>query len=250
MSTDQGGTSLHGGLFYDDETVFSNYTAHREWTANPNTVMEEPALLEALGDVRGARVLDLGCGDAELGRMLPAAGCASYHGIDSSRRMVERAKVTLQGSSGTVTFGTMEKFSAPPDSVDLVISRLALHYVEHIEPILRACHTCLVDSGRLVFTVTHPVITSHDSRTGEKRTSWVVDDYFVPGARPQTWMGGRVVWFHRTIEDYVRAVQQAGFRITRLSECAPSQAHFTEDPHEYQRRCRVPLFLLLVGEKT
>jgi len=65
-----------------------------------------------------------------------------------------------------------------------------------------------------------------------------------------TVIGGRVVWFHRTIEDYVRAVQQAGFRITRLSECAPSQAHFTEDPHEYQRRCRVPLFLLLVGEKT
>lgn len=104
---------------------------------------------------------------------------------------------------------------APPNSVDLVVSRLTLHYVEHIEPILRACHDCLVEPGKLIFTVTRPVITSHDCRTNEKRTNWVVDDYFVPGTRPQNWLGGHVVWFHRTIEDYVSALQQADFRLTR-----------------------------------
>lgn len=61
----------HGGLFYDDETIFSRYAAHRSWAANPNVVMEEPALLGMVGDVTGARVIDLGCGDAAL--VLPSS---------------------------------------------------------------------------------------------------------------------------------------------------------------------------------
>ncbi len=125
MSPEPDSTSSHGCLFYDDETVFSNYTAHRHWALNPNAVMEEPSLLVALGDVRGARVLDLGCGDATLGRVLLDAGCASYRGIDGSRRMVEQARRTLKGTMGEVSLGRMEGFRAPPGSVDFVVSRLA-----------------------------------------------------------------------------------------------------------------------------
>ncbi len=251
MSTEQGDSRRHGGLFYDDERVFSNYAAHRSWAANPNRVMEEPALLEVLGDVHGTRVLDLGCGDGALGCMLLGAGCASYRGIDSSRRMVQQAEATLEGTAGEVVWGTMEEFSAPANSADLVVSRLALHYVEHIDPVLRACHDCLVHGGRLLFTVTHPVITCHDAHTvGEKRTNWVVDDYFVHDTRPRYWMGGHTVWYHRTIEDYVCALQRAGFRLTRLSECPPSEKLLAGEPEEYQRRLRVPLILLLASEKN
>jgi len=32
----------------------------------------------------------------------------------------------------------------------------------------------------------------------------VADDYFQPGPRPRTWMGSRVTWQHRTIENYGR----------------------------------------------
>jgi SAM-dependent methyltransferase len=251
LTTDRDDHRAHGGLVYDHETVFSNYAAHRRWPANPNRVMEEPALLDVLGDVRGARVLDLGCGDAALGRVLLDAGCASYTGMDSSWRMVEQARETLKGTSGEVTLGAIEDVQVLPDSVDLVVSRLALHYVEHIDPILHTVHDSLTESGRLVFTVTHPVVTCHDASTvGEKRTNWIVDEYFVSGARSREWMGGHAVWYHRTIEDYVCAVQRAGFRLTRLSECPPDEKLLAGEPEEYQRRLRVPLILLIAGEKT
>lgn len=242
--------ATHGGLFYDDETVFFRYAAHRSWAANPNLVMEEPALRGMVGDVNRARVIDLGCGDAALGRSLLRAGRLSYTGIDGSHRMLGEARRTLERTQGQVELGTIEDFRAPPDSVDLVISRLAFHYVEHVEPVFRTCHGCLVHGGRLVFTVVHPVITSHDATVpGQKRTSWVVDDYFVRGARARTWMGGQTIWFHRTVEDYVRALQHAGFWLTGLSECAPTDTLRSEDPDEYHRRSRVPLFLLLAGQK-
>lgn len=252
MDTGNDDTLPHGGQFYDDETVFSTYMRHRDWSANPGALMEEPALLEVLGDVRGAVVLDLGCGGAETGLILLRGGCQSYHGVDSSRRMVEQARATLAGTSGTVTLCPIERFEAPPNSFNLVVSRLALHYVEDIDRVFQGCHHWLADAGRLVFTVTHPVITSHDARetTSVQRTNWVVDDYFMAGARPQRWMGGEVVWFHRTIEDYVRALQGAGFRLSHLSECPPRPEHFPNDPTEYEHRKRIPLFLLLAGTKA
>lgn len=243
--------SVHGGLFYDDEVAFARYTAHRTWSANPNTVMEEPALFDALGDVRGARVIDLGCGDAGLSRALFRAGARTYVGIDNSRRMVDEARHTLTGTDSRVELGTIEGFSAAPESADLIISRVAFHYVDRIEPVLCACHDSLTESGRVVFTVVHPVIITHDATVpGQKRTSWVVDEYFVRGARARSWMGGQTVWFHRTVEDYVSALQSAGFRLTRLSECAPTGTLLSEHPDEYVRRSRVPLFLLLAGEKA
>ncbi|MDP9259635.1 MAG: SAM-dependent methyltransferase, partial [Actinomycetota bacterium] len=74
---------------YDEDAVFETYVAAVEaGPSSANYVMEEPALLDALGDVGGMRVLDLGCGTAALGRRLLGAGCASYFGIDGSAKMV------------------------------------------------------------------------------------------------------------------------------------------------------------------
>lgn len=246
----EGREPSHGWSFYDHEAVFSSYSTHREWSANPNVVMEEPALLDVLGDVADARVLDLGCGDAALGRMLLEAGCRSYHGIDASQRMIERATETLKGTSGTISLGTIEAFIAPPNSYDVVVSRVALHYVEDIGAVLHACYICLANSGRLIFSVVHPVISSRDARAaGEKRSSWVVDEYFDRGPRVQNWLGGKVLWFHRTTEDYVAEMHHAGFRLSRLSECEPRRERFDGDVDEFKRRRRIPLFLLLAGEK-
>ncbi|WP_396134430.1 class I SAM-dependent methyltransferase [Arthrobacter oryzae] len=208
--------------------------------------MEEPALLAELGDVAGLNVLDLGCGDAALGAMLLQQGCASYLGIDGSQEMVTRAEVTLQDHRGTVALQNMEDLSLPAESVDLVVSRLALHYLEDLDAVLRACRATLRPGGRLCFSVLHPVITSSDvhSHPGP-RGSWTVDDYFLSGARERLWMGDTVTWFHRTVEQYVGAITGAGFNLTALSECEPVPGRFGGDESELARRRRVPLFLFL-----
>jgi SAM-dependent methyltransferase len=235
--------------FYDRPAVFARYTSHRhDGTASPNIVMEEPALLAALGSVAGLRVVDLGCGDAELGEIVLAAGARSYVGVDGSAAMVASARSRL-GAGAEVRHATIEEFGAPPGSVDVVVSRLALHYVADVRSVLSSACRWLSPAGRVVFSVVHPTITSHDARAGsdEPRTSWVVDDYFATGARERPWLGGSVTWYHRTVEDYVRALLDAGVTLTTLSECAPSLERFAGDTAEYRRRRRVPLFLLLAG---
>jgi hypothetical protein len=58
-----------GGAFYDDAGVFERYRTPQRAVSDPTYVMEEPALLEELGSVEGLRVVDLGCGDAAVGRV-------------------------------------------------------------------------------------------------------------------------------------------------------------------------------------
>lgn len=64
-------TPGRGGSFCDDPVVFDRYTLHHDsGICSPNHVMEEPAVSAEIGDPTGLRVLDLGCGDASLGRTL------------------------------------------------------------------------------------------------------------------------------------------------------------------------------------
>jgi SAM-dependent methyltransferase len=236
--------------FYDDPRVFEEYEGHRlSGVSSPGYVMEEPALWEELGSVAGQRVADLGCGDAAIGAALLDAGCASYYGMDTSVAMVTAAQTTLRGRQGRIEHAHIESFAFPPDSFNLIISRLALHYVDDIEPVLQACGDCLTPGGRIIFTVAHPVITSHHEQDdpGGQRTSRLVDDYFVRGPRHRPWFGQTVTWHHRTIEDYVSALAGAGFTLTALRECPPRRSLFGHDDAEFARRLRTPLFLLLSG---
>jgi SAM-dependent methyltransferase len=239
--------ALEGGAFYDDREVFSTYMQHRAWSANPNETIEGPAFHQLVGEVRGKRVLDLGCGDGRFGRELLDAGALTYLGVDASTKMVELANHTLPGH---VRQERIEEFTASPNSFDVVVSRLALHYVGDLGAVLERVYGALAGAGRLVFSVEHPVITSSDQAWQGRgpRQAWMVDDYFVTGRRETDWMGSRVVKFHRTVEDYIRLVQSAGFGLETLREPGPSSERFASQ-EEFRRRQRIPLFLLVSGKR-
>jgi len=235
--------------FYDRPGMLERYRDATAGVSDPKDVMEEPALLEEIGDPGGLRVVDLGCGDAAIGRTLLEAGCARYLGVDASARMVAAAAETLRGTPGEAVRGDITEFTAPPGSFDLVVSRLALHYVEDLVGVLTAAHACLSPTGRIVFSTVHPVMTSHDAREDPDAlmADWIVDGYFDTGPRERRWLGGTVLWHHRTVEDHVAAMRRAGFVLSALRECPPRRERFGGDEPEYARRRRIPRFLLLAG---
>jgi SAM-dependent methyltransferase len=242
--------ACRGGDLYDDQLT-ERYLAHRHSGArSPNTVMEEPAFLEAIGDVQGLRVLDLGCGDGSTARLVLGAGAASYCGIDGSPSMIARARAAVVDQRATFEVADIEDVRPDRGGVDLIISRMALHYVTEVGMVFRRAREGLTGGGRLVFTVAHPVITSHENDPDGRRTSWTVDDYFVRGPRPRQWFGTTVTWWHRTIEDYVCLLLEAGFAVRGLSECEPAAHLLADDPPELARRRRVPVVLLLAAESS
>jgi SAM-dependent methyltransferase len=230
--------------FYEDEEVLKEYLAFRHSSESPNEASEKPAFLELLGNIENKTILDLGCGDAKFGLELLESGCASYTGIEPSLRMLELAKRNL-GTKGSVEQSTIEAWTYPPETFDLVISRLALHYAEDLDEAFRNIHKTLKPDGRFVFSMVHPVITSSDKsrENNEKRTSWIVDDYFKQGARRVRLHDGFVTQYHRTLETILMSLQKAEFILEQLREGCPKPEKFS-DKNLYERRMRIPLFLV------
>ena len=238
-----------GGDVYDD-AVTARYLAHRHsGVASPNVVMEEPAVLAHLGDLSGLRVVDLGCGDGTFADVVLDRGAQTYLGLDGSAAMVDIARKRLPSTRAQFQLGRIEDFRPPPESADLVTSRMALHYLREVSPTLRSIHQALAPAGRLIFTVTHPVITSHDNQASGPRTTWTVDHYFETGERRRSWFGTEVTWFHRTVEQYLSAVLTAGFDLDAVSECEPDRRQLGDAPEELARRRRVPLVLLVSARR-
>ena len=241
---------MDGPDFYDDAGAFATYQRHRARDETPNDTMEKPELLDLIGDVGGMRVVDLGCGDAQIGRELLAAGAASYLGVEPSQNMLQMARETLAGTGGQVAAATIEGWGYPPLTADLVISRLALHYVENVNQTFCKIFETLAPGGRLVFSVEHPVISSCNRALGDdgRRREWIVDDYHVSGRRVTRWLGQEVVKYHRTVEEFFAGLQLAGFTVEALREARPRREAFLRE-ETYQRRLRIPLFLLLAARK-
>ncbi|MCH4570241.1 class I SAM-dependent methyltransferase [Bacillus sp. ES1-5] len=235
---------------YNNEAFLEQYMKRRYRENSPNESLEKPAFFQLIGDVKGKQILDLGCGDAKFGEELLDNGCHSYTGIEGSQLMYEKATKQLENKNGTVHCLNLKDYTYPPSTFDLVTSRLALHYIEHLPIIFQNVYEALKTNGFFTFSVQHPVITSsfESLQTSGKRTSWLVDDYFKMGKRVEPWIDQEVIKYHRTTEEYFTLLQQAGFTITNIKEATPNPTYFQSD-EEYERRLRIPLFLLFSCRK-
>lgn len=243
-------TQSNGATYFNDNRRLTDYTAHRHRPDSPNETLERPIFVEMVGNVTGLNILDLGCGDGLYGRELLAAGCSSYTGLESARSMVDMASQNFQGTPAELIHSKIEDWSFPLERFDMVVSRLALHYIADLAVTFAHVYQALRPGGRLVFSVVHPVITASDkSRAGGGlRQDWIVDDYFVSGPRSVYFMGAQVEQHHRTVEEIFGALQRSGFVVEQLRESCPRPEEFTDEAL-YARRRRIPLFLFLAGRK-
>jgi len=207
-------------------------------------------MLELIGDVKGKKVLDLGCGDAKFGVELLQKGCITYDGVEGSENMAKEAMKTLTGTVGTVHLSSMETWNFQSSDYDLIVSRLALHYLADLKDIVQKAHKSLAYDGRFVFSVQHPVLTSSikSAAASSSKADWIVDDYFNSGERVEPWIDKKVVKYHRTIEEYYQLLKQAGFMIEDIREGTPRVEEFSSE-NEYKRRMRIPLFLMFSCKK-
>jgi SAM-dependent methyltransferase len=145
---------------YDDATFFEGYKSLRDSDTGLNGALEIPALHRLLPDLSNLHVLDLGCGFGEFARFARAQGAASVIGVDISSRMLEEATMRTSDPSVTYLHCPIEQYDLTPCTFDLVVSSLALHYVEDYAALVERVFQGVKPGGRFLFSVEHPVLHS------------------------------------------------------------------------------------------
>jgi ubiquinone/menaquinone biosynthesis C-methylase UbiE len=111
------------------------------------------ALVE-LGDLRGRRVLDVGCGTGRLAAALAERAAARVWGVDGSAEMVAVARETLPAGVG-VRQGDAERLPFRDGWFDRVTMSLVLHLVDRPLALAEARRVVPGD-GRVAISTFHP----------------------------------------------------------------------------------------------
>ena len=112
------------------------------------------AAMVELGDLRGRRVLDVGCGTGRLLAALVAEAHAKAWGIDPSAEMVAVARETLPAGIG-VRRGAADRLPFRAGWFDRVTMSLVLHLVDRPQALAEA-RRVVPDDGRIAISTFHP----------------------------------------------------------------------------------------------
>ncbi len=215
-----------------------------------------PALLKAVGPLRGQRVLDLGCGQGRFTRELARRG-GRIVGVDWSTRMIEAAirheRTTPRGIEYRVLDARTIGDAWPRHSFDVVVGCMSFMDMPDLPRVLRGVHAILRPRGRLVLSASHPFNTAEvgpDSLPPRPARGVRIDRYFEERVGVTRWAQKRLkrpfdtVFWHRPLEGWFRLLKSAGFEIHDLVEPHATPRQAREIPLLGLTR-RVPYFLVL-----
>jgi SAM-dependent methyltransferase len=220
--------------------------------------IERPAIEKLIGNVTGARVLDLGCGAGSYSIWFAERG-AQVTGLDLSETMISLAtrkaeerglRIDLQVADirEPLPFGGFE--------FDLVFTATALHYVEDLANLFRDIGRVMKGSGRFLASVLHPMSTAYfPLADGEDQSG---PHYFGEQLRSiaTPWLGygevpdegRRIVCHHHTTGEYFNAIVAAGLRVTDLCEPKPPEEYASQNALRFEEAMRVPVYLIFKAE--
>lgn len=238
---------------YDNEQFFHQYSQMSRSVEGLKGSCEWHILKQMLPDFCGKKVLDLGCGFGWHCQYAIEQGAKKVLGIDLSEKMLREARKRNASPAIEYKCIAIEDFDYPVSTYDIVISSLALHYLESFTDICRKIHRCLTSGGSFIFSAEHPVFTAQGCQDWIYDTSgnpiyWPVDHYFTEGMRKACFLGEEVTKYHKTLTTYINGLLQTGFEITGLREPEPDPGLYGKIPG-MENELRRPIMLIISAIK-
>ncbi|MHA2246196.1 MAG: class I SAM-dependent methyltransferase [Candidatus Hodarchaeales archaeon] len=180
--------------------------------------------LVLLGDVKGKKVLELGCGGGQNSIVLTKWG-AEVIGLDISELQLEHANSLAKKEEVQVRFvqGRMEDLGQfESNTFDIVISSHAIGYVDDLKAVFKETERVLKPEGFLVFCFEHPIwltvgpafedgdLTKVQSYFDRNRDVW---DWICLNGTKATFNQGN--W---SITEIINGFIEVGLRIVRIEE--------------------------------
>jgi len=214
-----------------------------------------PNVVRLLEPLAGRKLIDVACGEGYFSRAFAKAG-AKVVGADIAPELIAKAKEAGGGVQYYVAPAEKLQF-ATTAQFDIAVCVLALQNIDDIGKVFKEVHRVLKPKGTFVFVLNHPAFRVL------KRSSWVYDeghhqqyrriDGYLSSAKitvdmhPGKRGRSKTVSYHRSIQDFSKALFNAGFTIDRIEEWT---SHKTSEKGPRQKaedtaRKEIPLFMAL-----
>lgn len=183
--------------------------AVREHALESRRLVTDEAVVNAVLNCGGSRILDVGCGEGWLSRRLADAGC-DVTGFDASAELVEQAQL---GGAAKFLHLSYEQFATEPERIgrdyDVSVCNFSL-LGEDLAPALKALRRVAKPSGHLIIQTVHPAVVSAGVR-------------YEDGWRDETFEGlpgqwSPMPWYFRTISSWIRELNSSGWQINECME--------------------------------
>ena len=240
---------------YDNQTFFDGYKKLRDNPSAANIIVEKPALFSLCRSFAGKTVLDLGCGYGENCKEISKAGAKSVVGLDISKKMLAVAEQENKCENVTFIEMSINDLAEFDQKFDVILSSLAVHYIENFDKMLQNINRLLNDDGLFIFSQEHPLKTAL-----KKESYWSLDDdgnilhynltdYSSLGERKTSWIIDEVIKYHRSFSSILNSIIDVGFIIEKVIEPLPDEATMNQYP-AYKKYYHKPDFLLIRARKA
>ncbi|WP_129665549.1 class I SAM-dependent methyltransferase [Phytoactinopolyspora endophytica] len=240
--------------------TWTNEAAIRRWGAMPRAALEQtkhdgdlakrhlvnPVLLRMLGDVRGLRVLDAGCGNGYLSRILAERG-ARVVGVEPGQALYEFAMEKETERPQGIRYVSADLCDLPDleGPFDAVVASMVLPAIPDWRSAMRACVEALAPGGTFVFSVNHPCFEQlwpSWREHGEYRTREYLAEYEIDGLHG--------VDFHRTLSTYLNELVGLGCRLREIAEPGLDPEVAATGPQGIEAYAHMPNFMLVSAERN
>ena len=178
--------------------------------------------LHLIGDVRNKKILELGCGGANIGINLAKRG-GLVTAIDISEQQINHAgeEAKREGLDIHLEVSPIEDYVFHGE-YDLIISICVFQYIDHLDSIFQKTYQHLTSGGTLIFSTNHPAFYTAAYTTiwkDEKEDTEYLDE------RPEVWKWDNrfrddftFTSFPHPLEYYINQLSACGFIIDRMHE--------------------------------
>ena len=226
-----------GNMMLNDYEHFSEAYAAVVDRKPIHTLYERPNTWALLPKhLNGLQVLDLGCGTGWYAEQLIQEQ-AQVTAIDISNQMVTLTKQRIQ-NRGTCIQLSAETIASyfPPESFDLIIAPLVIHYIKDWKHLFQQIATLLKNNGYCIFSTHQPHTVA---------SLFQLPDYFATQLIEDKWDSPPVTvhYYHQPLAQLFTSIHQSGLILDRFIEPEPSDLMLKSDSKLYYQLKKSPWFL-------
>ena len=180
----------------------------------------DPVLWAFAGDVRGCKVLDVGCGTGYLSKQATNRG-ALVTGVDLSERMIEIARTNHPSIDFRVDSST-ELRTVADAQFDIVIANYVLMDTPELDATMHSFRRVLRNEGLAVLVFSHPCFPQGRAQvaTGKEEVSYTWRFSYFQRQRcvdpPWGHFASDFIWFHRPLFRLLESISIGGFHCARI----------------------------------